>query len=100
MNRNTSKITSLPLRRFISSKGLRWLSLNYRFSSLFAKTVQSPANLEKEGERLAAVLVDILLVRVLVVALAAVWVGLVAVRLHDGGIPRRALEARGPRSEL
>src|SRR5690349_1266596 len=53
-----------------------------------------------EGKRLLAVLVDVLLVRVGVVAVAAVGVGRVAVRLDDGRAGRRALEAAGAGSEL
>ena len=53
-----------------------------------------------ERERLVAVLVDVLLVGILVVALAAVRVGLVAVRLDDGRVGGRALEAGVPGGEL
>jgi hypothetical protein len=53
-----------------------------------------------EGKRLLAVLVDVLLVRVGVVAVAAVGVGRVAVRLDDGRASRRALEAARAGSKL
>jgi hypothetical protein len=47
-----------------------------------------------ESKGLGAVLVDVLLVRVGIVAVAAVWVGGVAVRLDDGGAGGCALESR------
>jgi Mn2+/Fe2+ NRAMP family transporter len=53
-----------------------------------------------EGKSLGSVLVDVLLVGVGVVAVAAVWVGRIAVRLDDGGTGRCALEARWASSEL
>ena len=53
-----------------------------------------------EGQRLCSVLVDVLLVRVGIVAVAAVRVGRVAVRLNDGRLGRRALEALGTGGEL
>jgi hypothetical protein len=46
-----------------------------------------------EGKRLRAVLVDVLLVSVCVVAGTAVWVGGIAVGLDDGGVGGRACEA-------
>jgi hypothetical protein len=46
-----------------------------------------------ERKRLGAVLVNVLLVSVGVVAVAAVWVRSVAVRLDDGGASGRTLEA-------
>jgi len=53
-----------------------------------------------ESQRLWAVLVDILLVRVGVVAVAAVGVGRVAVRLDDTWVCRGALEAGWTGGEL
>ena len=53
-----------------------------------------------EGQRLGTVLVAILLMRVGVGARAAVRVGRVAVRLNDGRLGRRALEALGAGGEL
>lgn len=53
-----------------------------------------------EGESLGAVLVNILLVSVGVIAVAAVWVSSVAVRLDDACVGRRALEASGARGKL
>jgi len=53
-----------------------------------------------ESEGLLAVLVDVLLVRVGVVAVAAVRVGRVAVGLDDGRVGGRALVAAGAGGEL
>jgi hypothetical protein len=53
-----------------------------------------------EGHRLLAVLVDVLLVRVGVVAGAAIGVAGVAVRLDDTRAGRRALEASGAGGKL
>jgi len=53
-----------------------------------------------ESKCLRAVLVDVLLVRVGVVAVAAIRVRRVAVRLDDGRVGGRALEAAGAGGEL
>jgi hypothetical protein len=53
-----------------------------------------------ESERLGAVLVDVLLVCVGIIAVAAVRVGGVAVRLDDAGAGWRAFEATGTGGEL
>ena len=53
-----------------------------------------------ESESLRAVLVDVLLVGVGIVAVAAVGVGRVAVRLDDACVGGRALEASRAGSEL
>jgi hypothetical protein len=46
-----------------------------------------------EGKSLGAVLVDVLLVGVGVITVAAVWIGGIAVGLDDGGAGGRAREA-------
>jgi hypothetical protein len=72
----------------------------------FSAPVPAPTHLSSieelldEGERLLAVLVDVLLVRVGVVAGAAVGVGRVAVRLDDGRAGGRALEPTRAGGEL
>lgn len=53
-----------------------------------------------ESQSLRSILVDVLLVGIGVVAVAAVWVGGVAVRLDDGGAGGCALEARWAGGEL
>jgi hypothetical protein len=53
-----------------------------------------------ESERLGAVFVDVLLVCVGIIAVAAVRVGGVAVRLDDAGARWRAFEATGTGGEL
>lgn len=63
-------------------------------------SLSSVHELLDESQRLLTVLVDVLLVRVGIVAVAAVGVGRVAVRLDDGRAGRGALEAAGAGSEL
>jgi hypothetical protein len=53
-----------------------------------------------EGKRLRAVLVDVLLVRVCIVTVAAVRVGGVAVRLNNAGAGWGASKARRTSGEL
>lgn len=60
-------------------------------------SVQLPLD---ESQGLLAVLVDILLVGVGIVSIAAIRISSVTVRLDDGGAPRRALESGRAGGEL
>ena len=53
-----------------------------------------------ESKSLRSVLVDVLLVCICVVAIAAVGIGSITVRLEDAGVCGRALESGGALGEL
>lgn len=75
------------------------LSIDFAHLSQDIRHLRSDLGLD-ESQSLGAVLVDVLLVRVGVVASAAVGIGGVAVRLEPVGLGGRALEALGTGSEL
>jgi hypothetical protein len=88
---------SIHLLRYIQR---RIWSLHIRDLLVFlAKHLCGDLGLD-ESKSLGAVLVDVLLVSVGVIAVAAVWVRGIAVRLDDGGVGGRAGEAWWARSKL
>jgi predicted DNA repair protein MutK len=88
---------SIHLLRYIQR---RIWSLHIRdFLVFLAKHLCGDLGLD-ESKSLGAVLVDVLLVSVGVVAVAAVWVRGIAVRLDDGGVGGRAGKAWWACSEL